>query len=357
MTPIRVLMVGPTLDKVKGGMTTVVENLFSEWDNDAFPRRYIGSYIDAPPLRNGLYNLRAYIKYLYTLLIFQPHVVHLHFAAKGSYIRKSIFGMTAKFLFGKKVILHAHADSFDRFYGRSPGLLQRYIDFSINTADQLIVLSDSWLPFFTTIYKRGAPLVVYNAVNDPVSASGEAASDDFTVLSLGRLGERKGTFVLLQAVPKILEQVPNARFLLGGDGKIEEVRAILNANEWGSHVELLGWVVGDDKHRLMANATVFTLPSYSEGFPMAVLEAMAYELPIVTTPVGGIPEAIQDGETGLLVEPGSADQLAEAIIRLAQSHELRSYTGRKARERFLTQFEIKSTLQTLYKLYRETVSQ
>jgi glycosyltransferase involved in cell wall biosynthesis len=118
-------------------------------------------------------------------------------------------------------------------------------------------------------------------------------------------------------------------------------------------VEVLGWINPDQKAEELARALVFTLPSYDEGLPMAMLEAMAAGKAIVVTPVGGIPEAVKDGENGLLVPAGDANALACALSKVLQDHLLRKSLGANARKTVETQFSTDVVLRELSRLYKE----
>ena len=104
---------------------------------------------------------------------------------------------------------------------------------------------------------------------------------------------------------------------------------------------------------LLATASIYVLPSYAEGLPISILEAMSAGLPVVTTPVGGIPEAITDGEEGLLVPTGNAEALSDAIQRLLSDSELREAMGSRGQAKFDTCFNANVVLPQLESMYRD----
>jgi glycosyltransferase involved in cell wall biosynthesis len=157
-------------------------------------------------------------------------------------------------------------------------------------------------------------------------------------------------------VPSVLAAHPDARFWLGGDGEVQQVAALLAESSWGSSVRLLGWVEGEEKRAYLDRAAVFLLPSYAEGLPVAVLEAMAHGLAVITTPVGGIPEAIQPGETGVFVEPGDVSGITAACIELLKDEERRECLGSNARRLVGDQFEVQRVLAKLYQTYDELLN-
>ena len=113
------------------------------------------------------------------------------------------------------------------------------------------------------------------------------------------------------------------KVVLAGNGEVKQARELSDQLGVSEQVQLLGWVGGEAKHRIFSEAKVLCLPSYAEGFPMAVLDAWAYGLPVITTPVGGIPDVAVDGENMLLFNPGNIDTLAERLDLIMSDESLR----------------------------------
>jgi glycosyltransferase involved in cell wall biosynthesis len=141
--------------------------------------------------------------------------------------------------------------------------------------------------------------------------------------------------------------------LLGGDGELETARQRAVERGVSSHVEILGWVRGEDKRRLLEYSTVYVLPSYNEGLPMSVLEAMAYGLPVVTTSVGGIPEAITDGVEGFLIDAGDVHSQAERLVLLLDDPELSRRMGELARRKAELIFSVECIVPQLENIYKQ----
>lgn len=175
------------------------------------------------------------------------------------------------------------------------------------------------------------------------------------VLFVGRLRTRKAVAVLLEGFAHLLEAAPGAQLILAGDG---EHRATLErrAEALGitAATRFLGAVARAQLDPWYRAADIFCLPSTYEGFPVAILEAMAAGLPVVATSVSGIPEAIEDGVTGLLVEPEDASGLAQALGQLAHDAALRSEMGRNARRSLRQKFSIE-TVAAAYLEHFETL--
>ena len=173
---------------------------------------------------------------------------------------------------------------------------------------------------------------------------------------VGRLSKEKGHEVLLRALPSVLRQVPFARLQVCGEGpKKEALQRQAEALGISEQVALLGFV--EDVRPVLAAAEVFAMPSLSEGLGVAVLEAMAMGKPVVATDAGGLPEAVVDGETGLIVPPGDAGALTEAILSLLQNPDKARHMGAAGRERALRQFDRSVIVERMLALYNEVLSE
>jgi glycosyltransferase involved in cell wall biosynthesis len=163
----------------------------------------------------------------------------------------------------------------------------------------------------------------------------------FTVLYAGRLRTRKAVAVLLEAFARLLERVPEARLIVVGDG---EQRPALEAQAARLGVAEAVAFEGGRPHGAMPQyyraAGVFCLPSLYEGFPLAILEAMAAGLPVVATAVAGVPEAVADGVTGRVVPPEDAGALADALAELAADRARARAMGEAGRRRAAEEFAI-----------------
>jgi glycosyltransferase involved in cell wall biosynthesis len=172
------------------------------------------------------------------------------------------------------------------------------------------------------------------------------------VISVGRLDSVKGHIYLVEAAARVREAVPNARFLLVGSGP-EESRLRRRAAELNMGDGLIFAGLRHDVARLLAAADVAVLPSLYEGFGLAAVEAMAAGMPVVGTRVGGLPEVIVDGETGLLVPPASPEGMAEAVIRLCRDADLRRRLGDAGRERHAQRFTLDRMIREFENIYGE----
>ncbi len=202
--------------------------------------------------------------------------------------------------------------------------------------------------------------VVYNGV-DPdywaptrTARSGRAGP---TVLLVGRLMEAKGQRTLVRAAPAVLERFPATRFVLVGRDSGNEgdrLRALSRQLGIQDAVEIREWLA--DPRAVYGEADVLVLPSRSEGFGRVLVEAACLAKPVVASRVGGVPEVVVDGETGLLVEPDDVDALANALITLLGDQALRASLGAAARRRALENFTVRHHVAGVEAVYAEALA-
>jgi glycosyltransferase involved in cell wall biosynthesis len=140
---------------------------------------------------------------------------------------------------------------------------------------------------------------------------------------IGRLSPEKGIWNLIEAIPKLVEASPDVRFLIVGDGELRrEVEQYLTENNLENKVRFAGWVSNDDIPDYLNQLKLLVLPSYTEGLPVIVQEAMACGTPVLATPVGAIPDIITDGENGFIMESNSPECIARNVTRALNSPDL-----------------------------------
>jgi colanic acid/amylovoran biosynthesis glycosyltransferase len=175
------------------------------------------------------------------------------------------------------------------------------------------------------------------------------------IVCLGRLCPQKGQVHIPEAVAALKHEFPDLQVLLVGDGESRAaVEAEIARHGVGEQVRILGWMANDKACALVAASRGLLLPSYAEGLPVVLMEAMALERPVVTTTVAGIPELVQPGENGWLVAPGDVPALARALGELLRcTPEQLAAMGRAARRRALEQHDILTEAGKLQRRFAE----
>jgi len=323
----RVVMMGPSR-AVRGGITAVVNSLLDAMPDDSGGVRYVATHVDGPKVLKALAAVGGTIALLWLVLTWRPDIVHVHTASSASYRRKSFLAALARRL-GCAVVVHVHGGGFHEFHDSLTRAGQDHIRSTLESADLVIALTDIWKERLAGM----APGADIRVLMNPVAAGEYAATisgrppipaDGGTLMFLGAFQESKGIFDLIEAAALVARQRPGIVLELGGDREVDEVRDLAAKRGLAENVRLLGWVRGAEKLDTFRRAHLFVLPSYREGLPVAMLEAMAAGLPIITTPVGGIPQVIEDGVHGMLVEPGDIEGMSTAILRLLDDEEARS---------------------------------
>jgi glycosyltransferase involved in cell wall biosynthesis len=250
---------------------------------------------------------------LFTDLLFDRKIkiVHIHTSSYNSFRRASAFVRLA-YLMRRKIILHVHGGNFKEFYHSYP----KQILAVLNICDCIIALSESWKNFFDGIVNGPVVKVVENPIEPPqYSLLGD--DDIIHMLFLGLIADAKGIFDLLDVI-NAHKDLYKGRLVLhvAGNGEVDRLQNLIHEYGLDDVVCYEGWVSGPEKTFLMNKCSVFVLPSYSEGLPVSILEAMSYGQYIVATDVGGIPEIV-DQECGILFQPGDKDLMKNILDRLA----------------------------------------
>jgi glycosyltransferase involved in cell wall biosynthesis len=299
----------------------------------------------------------AFFRLLLAALTGRIDVLHLNVAERGSVWRKGILVWLAR-IFRIPVVLHCHGAEFVEWCRNLSPSARRLLTATLARTQRVIVLGRYWRDFVSG--ELGVPgdkiEILHNAAPMPTGKRLRAGDDGVRILFLGRLGERKGVPELLRALAD--PRLATLRWIavLAGDGAVERFRAETRALGLSDRIELTGWIDEAAARRQLATADMLVLPSHNEGLPMAVLEAMAHGLAVVTTPVGAIPDAIRDGETGLLVPARDPLRLADALHRLIVDPALRKGLGERAHARFADEFSIDAYTVRLMVIYRALAS-
>jgi glycosyltransferase involved in cell wall biosynthesis len=332
-----------------GGILAVVEAWSAQGLFERWPIDYLPTHCEGNALRKLLAALKALVSLLLTILRHGPVILHVHAASDVSFWRKAIFmavGMSASC----PVIFHLHGGRFAHFYQAECGpMARRIIRFFLDRAASIIVLSEAWRDWVKSVSVNPEVVCIPNPVLEPAERTAPAARN--TILFMGLLCRGKGIFDLLDAVRVLRASVPDVRLVCAGDGDLHAV--VQHAKRLGisDAVKFPGWVRGAEKQAWMQRAAVFVLPSYAEGMPMSLLEAMAAGIPAVSTAVGSVPEVVTDGVDGFLIAPGDTAALERVLRRLLHDPELASRVGAAARETVRLRFAADRVLARLERVY------
>lgn len=344
------LMIGPSRTG-NGGISSVINSYYEMgFMNDNSVKFVSVNKKGVSHLSMKVFFAYSILKLILILLVYKVGLGHVHMASRGSYSRKSVIVRLLKF-FNVKVILHLHGAEFRDFYSIECSQRKKnHIRDTFMMSDRVLVLSTQWLEWAAVTFPSIKHFkVLYNTVT-PI-LSDVTSSQTGKVVFLGRIGHRKGTGDLIRAFKVVKTACPSAQLELAGDGDIEKFSELASELSISDSVKFLGWISGDDKLSVLRSADIYCLPSYNEGFPMGVIEAMSAGICVVSTYVGGIPDAIENNKEGLLVKAGDIEALANALINLIQDRELNNklaIAGKIKFEKFFSKQAILPQLQSVY---------
>lgn len=337
-----VLTIGCQWKKPKGGIAVVL-NSYSR----IFPEFNI---IVNSNGKNAIANL---LQLLYSLVVTifrltfcrSTKIVHIHTASYNSFKRSALFISLTKF-FKRKVVIHIHGGGFKEYYEKNTSFVHK----NLLKCDTIIALTEYWKEYFNGLGFENVTIVP-NIVDTPVTKEKKNNDGKVHILYLGLITKAKGIYDLLNVVSEHKAEFENKITLhIGGNGETTTLQSIINERDLSQIVKFEGWVSGNKKVELLNNADVFILPSYTEGLPISILEAMSYKLPVISTPVGGIPEIIKDGENGLLFTPGNKDALYQVIDKLTTDKGQREEMGEKSYKKVQPHFpeNVSQELENIY---------
>lgn len=347
---MRILMCSSDIASVKGGMVSVIKSWleYTGWKDAEI--RYIPTHRDGSKSGKALFFARVVVHIIALLMTKRVDLVHLHMSERGSFYRKALLVRFSN-LFRVPVILHHHGAEFEGFYEKLRGSQRDYVRKILEAADCNLVLSEAHRKLMSCKAPAARMEILHNAVKLEKERKYNSAGTG--ILSLGCLGKRKGTFDLLEAVAGIDSLLPEEiRLWLCGDGEIDEVKR--KAEELGvlHRVAYLGWISGKDRERCMSEALMHVLPSYNEVLPMSILETMAWGIPNISTRIASIPEAIEDGVTGFLIEPGDVKTLQEKILLFVENADLRERMSKMSYKKIREEFSLQECLGRLETIYK-----
>ena len=346
---MKLLMLGPALE-VRGGISAV-ERLVLEH----LPRSIAATHIATMVEGSKVAKLAAYARAFalaWRRTAGRP-LVHIHFASRASSVRKMSLARLA-LARGCRVVMHAHGGGYQAYWESLPPRARAAVAQVLASADALIVLGERWRRFYAAVgVPRARIAVLPNPVSLPAAVPPRPRAARARFVYLGLISQGKGVFDLVEAAARLPAPARAAlRVVIAGNGDNDALRERVARHRLDEVVEVRGWLGAPERDALLAGAEAFVLPSYREGLPMALLEAMAWGLAPVCTPVGAVPELVEHGSSALVVQPGDVPALASALERLALDAPLRARLGEAARAR-VQPLALERYMERLCGLYEE----
>lgn len=353
----RLLIVGPVLTPPLGGVQHIIgmqiqSSLAREFELHVVDtsKRQLRWAVESPSWKTPLNFVRHFSRLIRTLVRVRPDVALVHASSSMSFVRDWVFMVTAR-LAGAKVICHYHGNLHARFPSgatRSGRALGRLL---MSAAQRMIVLGPTYQQEMGNAWKRDdlvwAPNMADIGLFRDLPAETPApwlARGDRAVLFVGRLSAPKGIYDLFDAVPRVIERHPEARLVLVGVAESDAMEPVIRAEAErrgiAPRIAFLGSLEGRSKAAAFVTSQMIVVPSWTEGFPLVIPEAMAAGLPVIATAVGAIPDFVKDGEDGFLIAPKDPRMLADRICRLLDDEGLRRRISERVRARAPREFAI-----------------
>lgn len=368
---IRVLITGHLPPPI-GGMATYYQTLLQSSLSEHVDYRFVQTSSQKRKLAssgrftasNLMSAINDCVRFTRALVAYHPQIVHIGTAFGLSFLKNSYCVFVSR-LFGKRVLLHPHCSLSFLYFDRNK-IWRWFFRQIIRRTNGIVVLSQEWIQL-ESIVPGCRIFYLPNAVN--LAEYRDAFENHRTktrkgvplsILYLGYLGKAKGTFDLLEAAKQIENRKVNMIFhLVGGEltsGELDLLREKIQTLHLDESVKLQEPVFDADKKALFRTADIFVYPSYHEGIPMAVLEAMASGLPIVASRAGGLPDLVHDGINGILIEPGHPEQLTDALCVLAEDPSRRLAMQKESHRIAEELFSMDQHILRLVDIYKQVLS-
>lgn len=344
-----IYQVGPS-PRAQGGMATVI-GIYMKHYQERFGFRLISTYTGRGFLSNLIAYCHALLGVTQACLFVKKPLFHIHIAAGGSCFRKISLATICR-CFNKPYILHIHAGKFlDRLKNQHP-LVRKYIVYILNNSAQIVTIAASWEKQYGLILDQRKITMIYNPCPVWKETLTERKNEHPVFLFAGLMSPAKGVYDLADAAKKLSETDFLQLRMFGRGGNEKLIAYIGNTDQ----IKIFSWA---DQVTLLSeydNADVFVLPSYIEGLPMVILEAMGRGLPIIASNVGGIPEIVMDGYNGFLIEPGDIDSLVQKMRLLADDKKLRQTMGHNSWQHVSRNMSLQRISEQLDELYGNNLS-
>ena len=353
----RVMMVG-SAERSSGGVASAIRSMKSMpfWKmHDCY---WLGTQIQGSKLEKLRQAIGSYI--IASFKIWRYDVIHFHTVADLICLVVQLPVFLLAVLGHKKIIMHIHMGNQIGDHTKD-----RLFNWCLKKSDCIIVLSEMWkrkfnMEWFTNLH---VPVhVIYNAC--PVNGNNKYEGREKMILFAGYMDKNKAYDLMLRAYSKVEKKHPDWSLMMLGNGDVQSAENYArhlgldtsSSEDWErkrirKKVTFTGYVVGQEKAKIFESASICCLCSYQEGFPVVVLEAWGYGIPVVTTPVGGLPDVIVEGKNAVTFPFGDSEKLAETICKLIENYELRTEMSKFSKSYVHKHFSpsvINDTIETIY---------
>lgn len=306
----KVLIVGDSR-KMKGGVSTVIKTIEQSYVWEKYACKWVECQINASIAMKILYLLKGMTMAFF--LIPRYDIIHFH-GNPGRSIRVQFMMFLYACLWHKKIILHVHVgNQYKEAYD------DKIFAFCCQHSAAIITLGKMWNKYIPV-----SDLSRVHAVYNPAPQITKPQPPEKYFLFAAWLSMRyKAYDILIRGWAKVAPKHPDWRLVICGGGEVDNLNRYIREENVEDSVDFLGWVEGEQKHQVFSHAYGYIMTSVQEGLPMSVIEALAYGVPVITTPVGALPELLVNERNALLFDFNDEEGLARNLERLINEEDLR----------------------------------
>lgn len=348
----KVLIVGDSR-KMKGGVSTVIKAMeaHSIW------KKWHCYWLQCQVNKSIAWKLMYLCMGLVNAFVRVPFydIIHFH-TTPGTGMKVVLPIYLYAMLWRKKIVTHLHMGNQIRDH--KDDKLFRWV---MEHSDKVIMLGKIWKDYVDNEMKVKADVdFLYNPVGSLSPNPSSLTTKHSTLppkqkyfLFAAWFDLNKGYDILFEAFAKVIKVYPDWKLVLCGTGKVEELMGYLHKNEIEKNVELPGWVEGEVRERYFKEAYAYCMTSYQEGLPLSVLECLAIGVPVISTPVGCLPEFLEDEKNVLFFDFGNSEKLAEQMMKLIEDAELHKNLSQNGIEVIEQSFTSDRVFEKLNRIYEE----
>lgn len=338
MSKIKIIITGTDPDSAKGGIGVVLPGYFTALNLAGYNYECISTYNPTSLKSKWLPWLKAFPKLINTIRKLKKEnntvIIYSHVGDGVSFLREACILWLAK-LAGAKTLLQIHSPKVDKYLEHS--LKYFLLKLSLTPADKICVLTNWWKNRLLGAGIKKNIYVIPNPLPDnllkiascPRKLNSTKDHKTITILSMARLVPGKGVDIMIRSIKHLPN---NVNLTVAGDGdQRKNLEALARDLGVADRIHFAGWVSGSEKTKLLEHADIFCLPSTYDAFPMSMVEAMAYGIPVVAVRWGGIPDMMADEYSGFLAEQPQAVEISAAIKKLLDTN-MRLTMGAQAKK-------------------------
>lgn len=341
----KVLVVG-SAEQSGGGVSSVIKLIKKMPVWNEYSCYWLGTQIQ----RNYAWKLWYAVKswFVALFIIWRYDIVHFHTVPDKICLIIQLPIFLLALVGRKKIIMHIHMGNQLNEHTKNGLFL-----WHLKRADRIVLLAKKWEHLFKEKYSviKTPTTVLYNAC-EPVGFI-PYENKHKSIIFAGYMDDNKAPDILLEAWTKLKDKYPDWKVTLMGNGDVARFKYMANEMGLQNNVEFTGYVRGQQKIDYFTKAAIFVLCSYNEGFPMVVLEAWSYGIPVISTPVGGLPEVIVENKNCCTFDFGDSDGLVERLELLINDEDLRKEMSIYEQDFVDCNFSMESVNRNIYNLYSD----